>query len=172
MINLHDLSLMYPITFRVDGGVITFTNNECGISDAGVASAYTARDFAETHNNINPENDEGKPFYIPRLVNGFVQRAAESHTCNDDVPLNQVIGRGFRMDNPYIESAIEDMPIGAQIVGIKRCEDEWDDLNMKVRRVEVHDDIIVLLAHHSMHGVGYGAEVNIKRGTIVRYTKG
>ena len=171
MINLNELPNLYPITFRIDAGLITFTSLENGVTDAGVTSAYTALDFAETHNNINPENEEGKPFYIPPVVNGVVQSAA-TYGCTGKIPLKQFSGRGYRMTKSYIESAIEDMPIGSQIVGIQRDEDEWDDLKIKVRRIEVHDDTIVLLANYSMYGVGYGAEVNIKRGTLVRYTKG
>lgn len=172
MINLNELPNLYPITFRIDAGYITFTSLESGASDTGVKSAYTAIDFAETHNHLNPENDESKPFYIPPVVNGAVQ-SATTYGCIGKIPFKQLLGRGCRrMTVKFTECAIEDMPIGSQVVGIQRDENEWDDLKIKVRRIEVHEDIIVLLAHYSMHGVGYGAEVNIKRGTLVRYTKG
>lgn len=171
MINLNTLEYLYPLTFRIDGGSITFSSMWDGVSDTGVKSEYTARDFAETHNNINPENDEGKPFYIPPVVNDIVQTAT-TYGCVGKIPTIQLLGRGCRVTVKFTECAIEDMPIGSQIVGIQRDEDEWDVMKINVRRIEVHDDLIVLLAHHSMHGVGYGAEVNIKRGTLVRYTKG
>lgn len=176
MINLNELHNLYPITFhRKNGSSVTFTSLTTRSGEGEIefsVDSFDAYDYAVRHNRYNRLNSPALDFYLPPFVNGEVQRAAINGRLEQEIPLVQAIGRGYRMTKRYIESAIEDMPIGSQVVGIKRDEDEWDDLKMKVRRIEVHDDTIVLLAHHSMHGVGYGAEVNIKRGTLVRYTKG
>lgn len=174
MIDLNELPNLYPITFRKkDGTMTTFTSLQIRASSTGERSgSFDAYDYAVCHNKLNPLNSPDLDFYLPPFVNGKVQRSVTNGRLEQSIQTEQAIGRGYRMTKKYIECAIEDMPIGFQIVGIQRDEEEWDELKIKVRRIEVHDDMIVLLTHYSMHGVGYGAEVNIKRGTLVRYTKG
>ncbi|WDR21502.1 hypothetical protein PJM39_0009 [Salmonella phage vB_SenS_UTK0006] len=80
------------------------------------------------------------------------------------------------IDNPVkteTESVcnIEDMPVGATLLGVQRENGEWDELKFKPRRIEVHDDVICLLSGYAggyKRGNNYGAEININRGTNVK----
>ncbi|WEY17712.1 hypothetical protein VC1_52 [Vibrio phage Vc1] len=56
---------------------------------------------------------------------------------------------------------------------VQREDGEWEELKFKPRRIEVHDDIICLLsgysgAHKALNN--YSAEINIKRGTKIKYS--
>ena len=71
-------------------------------------------------------------------------------------------------------SKIEEMPIGATITGICNGECGMEYFRIKPERYEVHDDIITILCGYAAGGrspnkVGYGLELNIKRGTNVKY---
>lgn len=70
------------------------------------------------------------------------------------------------------ECAIEEMPLGAELIAINNG-DEWDNFTFPVRRIEVSDDTITLLSGYaggySKIGKSYAGEFNIKRGTKVRY---
>ena len=68
------------------------------------------------------------------------------------------------------EGAIEKMPLGASIIGIKDDNGDWHDVSFPIKRIEVHDDLICLLAHHgSYKNNPFSAELNIKRGTMVKW---
>lgn len=68
---------------------------------------------------------------------------------------------------------VEQMPVGATLHSIQRENGEWDELKFKPRRIEVHDDVICLLSGYASGyktGNNYGAEINIKRGTKIKYS--
>lgn len=68
------------------------------------------------------------------------------------------------------EGEIERMPLGASIIGIKDDNGDWQDVSFPIKRIEVHDDLICLLAHHgSYKDKAFSAELNIKRGTMVKW---
>lgn len=67
---------------------------------------------------------------------------------------------------------IENMPIGATITGICNGECGMEYFRIKPERYEIHDDIITILCGNAASGRSrgdYGLELNIKRGTNVKY---
>lgn len=68
---------------------------------------------------------------------------------------------------------VEQMPVGATLHYVQREDGEWEELKFKPRRIEVHDDIICLLSGYSgfsTKALNYSAEINIKRGTKIKYS--
>ncbi|QLF85336.1 hypothetical protein STSR3_52 [Salmonella virus STSR3] len=64
------------------------------------------------------------------------------------------------------------MPVGATLHYVQREDGEWEE-QFKPRRIEVHDDIICLLSGYSgfsTKALNYSAEINIKRGTKIKYS--
>ncbi|EDV3179107.1 hypothetical protein CSP48_004018 [Salmonella enterica subsp. arizonae] len=65
------------------------------------------------------------------------------------------------------------MPFGATLKGIQYCNGEWIETTFKPCRVEIHNDVITLFSGYAgwrpKGDKAYGAEINIKRGTNVKF---
>lgn len=76
----------------------------------------------------------------------------------------------FTVQEIVTEGAIEDMPIGASLVALKNSDGEYESVQFKVRKIEVHDDTICLLSHFGGYNdKPFAIELNIKRGTMVKW---
>lgn len=65
----------------------------------------------------------------------------------------------------HIMTAVEKMPLGAEIVAVE-YEGELLPFSFKPNRIEVHNDTITFL--HSQRMAGFTAEVSFKRGTMLQ----
>lgn len=164
MLKLADIK--FPITFEYRGvGHFSFTDentctkfNEYGSPDV---STMEIEHFIEAHNkHYNSLKDYGY--------------AMPGYTCLHYKPYK---GQVLPVRSPeraeitmVPQGAIEDMPLGASIIGIKDDNGDWQDVSFPVKQIEVHDDLICLLAHHgSYRDKAFAAELNIKRGTMVKW---
>lgn len=70
----------------------------------------------------------------------------------------------------YHECAIEDMPIGAKLLGFYH-DGELVEIVISPNNIEVHENSYTLLLRYGVSPSRVFAEVNLKRGEIVRYEK-
>lgn len=163
---------MKNITFENDSGNGTWANG----NKSGLPLSY----FIKQHNAQNPYNTEGKPYFYKmaakkekkREDNDLLDALKYLNIRTGHVNLNGAVFTASvgSKDYDYI-CKVENMPVGAALLGVQRESGEWDELKFKPRRIEVHDDVICLLSGYSggyKSGNNYGAEINIKRGTNVK----
>lgn len=181
-------NIKYPITFHTNGNsTIRYTSRDNGVYDDGQKSGLKVDFFVNDHNKFNPHNEEDKVYYVEDITKHLF---GDAPFGGGKTSIQQIIGEeihkaavemkapgGWRIDkrafaNQEIvtQGAIEDMPIGASIIGIKDDNGDWHDVSFPIKRIEVHDDLICLLAHHgSYKNNPFSAELNIKRGTMVKW---
>ena len=68
------------------------------------------------------------------------------------------------------QGAIEDMPVAATLKGVRLDDGTWFEVTATPKTIEIHDDVVILLFHYG----GYknrtvAGEINIKRGTMVKW---
>lgn len=175
--------IKFPITFYFWGpkSNLTFTDPENGLWDSGSKTGICFDYFIKNHNKQNPDNNFGIDYHykmadneksinnryeIEKMINGYsVKRTGYIH----------VNGGFIQSGASENKCKIEDMPLGATLIAIQDESGGWDEVVFTPRRVEVHDDIICLLScygyarGYSPSGKTYGAEINIKRGTMVKF---
>jgi hypothetical protein len=186
-------NIKYPITFRSAGNsTIRYTSRDNGVYSDGQKSEFKVDFFVNGHNKYNPHNEKDKIYYVEDItkhlfgdapIGGgksyFAQAIDNAARRIGEQIHSQTIkaSGGWRIDKSGIacqeivtQGAIEDMPLGASIIGIKDDNGDWQDVSFPVKQIEVHDDLICLLAHHgSYKGKAFAAELNIKRGTMVKW---
>lgn len=68
------------------------------------------------------------------------------------------------------QGAIEDMPVAATLKGVRLDDGTWYELTAKPKTIEIHDDVVILLLHYgSTKNRTVAGEINIKRGTMVKW---
>lgn len=181
-------NIKYPITFYTTGkSTIRYTSRDNGVYSDGTKSELKVDFFVNGHNKFNPHNEEDKVYYVEDITKHLF---GETPFGGGKTAIQKIIGEeihkaavemkapgGWRIDKSAFayqeivtQGAIEDMPLGASIIGIKDDNGDWQDVSFPVKQIEVHDDLICLLAHHgSYKGKAFAAELNIKRGTIVKW---
>lgn len=177
----------FPITFKFykPDMQVTFTSKTRGEWEGGGITGFKLEYFVNKHNNKNPDNIPGK--------DGYYEIAEPRRERDDHVDaLQYLLSRGcelfigdVKINNELIDDPvkaetetfcnIEDMPVGATILAIKRNDEGWYDVIFTPRRIEVHDDTITLLSGYACGSMPkrtqtYAAELNIKRGTLVKYS--
>lgn len=186
-------NIKYPIVFRSAGNsTIRYTSPDNGVYSDGQKSDLKVDFFVNGHNKFNPHNEKDKIYYVEDItkhlfgdapIGGgksyFAQAIDNAARRIGEQIHSQTIkaSGGWRIDKSGIacqeivtQGAIEDMPLGASIIGIKDDNGDWQDVSFPVKQIEVHDDLICLLAHHgSYRGKAFAAELNIKRGTMVKW---
>lgn len=70
----------------------------------------------------------------------------------------------------YHECAIEDMPLGAKLLGFYH-DGEFVEMTLSPSGIEVHENSYTLLLRYGVSPSRVFAEVNLKRGEMVRYEK-
>lgn len=85
---------------------------------------------------------------------------------------NVIVNSGKKSDLPtYQECAIEDMPLGAKLLGYYNTDGEFVELTFRPRVIEVHDNCICLLMHFHHKGDGVDGEASFLRNRKIRYEK-
>lgn len=170
----------FPITFKFYDPYmqVTFTSKTRGEWDDGGITGFRLEYFVKNHNIKNPDNIPGKDGYYEmtenKSVNGFMLGDNVKHFI-ENAPINAgTIYTASIGITDYRICKIEEMPVGATLKGIQDCNGEWNEITFKPGRVEVHDDVITLLSGYAgwrpKGDKAYGAEINIKRGTNVKFS--
>ena len=170
--------IKYPARFYffdIAPKYITFWSKGAkGVYDTSTESDLKISYFVSMHNKVNPINNPGSRYYCECSKDNVIEQDNDCLTVN-------LAGGGKIKINKYTENPrinicstgeVEHMPIGATLIKIKNG-DVWDEMRLKVRRIEIHDDIITLLSGYAggciNGGNTYAAEINIKRGTTVTW---
>ena len=181
-------NIKYPITFHTTGkSTIRYTSRDNGVYSDGTKSELKVDFFVNGHNKFNPHNEEDKVYYVEDITKHLF---GETPFGGGKTSIQKIIGEeihkaavemkapgGWRIDKSAFayqeivtQGSIEDMPLGASIIGIKDDNGDWHDVSFPIKRIEVLDDLICLLAHHgSYKNNPFSAELNIKRGTMVKW---
>lgn len=181
-------NIKYPITFyTVGNSTIRFTSRDNGVYSDGTKSELKVDFFVNGHNKSNPHNEKDKVYYVEDITKHLF---GETPFGGGKTSIQQIIGEeihkaatemkapgGWRIDKSAFsyqeivtQGKIEDMPLGASIIGIRDNNGDWNDFSFPVKRIELHEDMICILAHHgSYKDKPFSAELNIKRGTMVKW---
>lgn len=181
-------NIKYPITFyTVGNSTIRFTSRDNGVYSDGQKSELKVDFFVNGHNKFNPHNEKDKVYYVEDITKHLF---GETPFGGGKTSIQQIIGEeihkaavkmkapgGWRIDKSGIacqeivtHGAIEDMPLGASIISIRDNNGEWHDVSFPVKRIELYEDLICIMAHHgSYKDKTFAAELNIKRGTMVKW---
>lgn len=176
----------FPITFKFyqPDMQVTFTSKTRGEWKGGGITGFKLEYFVNKHNNKNPDNIPGK--------DGYYEMAEPRREQDDQVDaLQYLLSRGcelfigdVKINNELIDDPvktetesvcnIEDMPVGATLLAIQN-DDEFEAITFTAKRVEIYDDVITLLSGYAGGSMPkrtqtYAAELNIKRGTLVKYS--
>lgn len=180
-------NIKYPIVFHCGGSTIRFTSRDNGVYSDGQKSELKVDFFVGGHNKFNPHNEKDKVYYVEDITKHLfgdapigggktsIQQIIDEQIHKAAVEMKAPGGwsidkSAFANQEIVTHGAIEDMPLGASIIGIKDDNGDWQDVSFPVKKIEVHDDLICLLAHHgSYKGKAFAAELNIKRGTMVKW---
>lgn len=171
--------IKYPVRFHffdIAPKYITFWSKGAkGVYDTGTESDLKISYFVSMHNKVNPTNNPGSRYYCECSEDNVIEQDNDCLTVN-------LYGGGKIKINKYTENQrinicstgeVEHMPIGATLHAIQRKDGEWQELRFKPDRVEVHEDNICLLSGYSgfsKKALNYSAEINIKRGTKIKYS--
>lgn len=176
----------FPITFKFyqPDMQVTFTSKTRGEWKSGGITGFKLEYFVNKHNNKNPDNIPGK--------DGYYEIAEPRRERDDQVDaLQYLLSRGcelfigdVKINNELIDDPvkaetetfcnIDDMPVGATLLAIQN-DDEFEAITFTAKRVEIYDDVITLLSGYAGGSMPkrtqtYAAELNIKRGTLVKYS--
>lgn len=185
---------MFPIVIKSVGvNRITFTSPECGVWEGSVRGASNKHDLEYFLSRVIGKPDQyivesvgGHKFPIVLSTNikqyitfsSFNQGVWEdgSTTClniSHFFEHGEVIVSGVvkPIKPTYQECAIEDMPLGAKLLGFYNMEGDFVELTFRPKVIEVNDDCICLRMHFSNKGEGVGGEANFPRHRKIRYEK-
>lgn len=186
-------NIKYPITFHTTGkSTIRYTSRDNGVYGDGQKSELKVDFFVGAHNKFNPHNEKDKVYYVEDITKHLFDDApiggGKSYFAQAIDNAARRIGEqvhsqtiktfgGWRIDKSGIacqeivtQGAIEDMPLGASIIGIRDNNGDWHDVSFPVKRIELHEDMICILSHHGSYKDNpFAAELNIKRGTMVKW---
>nr|DAH97859.1 MAG TPA: hypothetical protein [Caudoviricetes sp.] len=183
MLNIKEINFPIIFNFPADYTMkhITFENDsDNGTWSNGNKSGLPISYFIKQHNTQNQYNTEGKPYFYKMAAKKEKKR--EDNDLLDalsylNIKPGQVFFNGAvfaasigAKDYDYI-CKVENMPVGATLLGVQSENGEWDELKFKPSRIEVHDNVICLLSGYSggyKSGNNYDAEINIKIGTNVK----
>lgn len=186
MLNIKEIN--FPITFHFPDMMnrnVTFESKDAkGVWQDGHESWLDLGYFVHQHNKQNPSNEPHKPHHYKMAEHRENKDTSDTlryfFSKTGDVFLNGALiydGAMFTASTAKLSCdmicKIEDMPVGATLLAIKRNAEGWDDVRFTPRRIEIHDDTITLLSGYaggySKSGNNYALETNIKRGTKVKY---
>ena len=169
----------FPITFKncSNGKNITYhSEHGNGVLSDGWKSSLSLKYIINLHNEHNKSNSNVLRYYYEmaekREDNDLLDALKYLNIKPGQVNLNGTVFTSSVGAKDYDHICkVENMPVGATLLGVQRENGEWDELKFKPRRIEVHDDVICLLSGYAggyKSGNNYGAEININRGTNVK----
>lgn len=184
MLNINKIN--FPITFNTGmAGKITFANDQDGgVWENGEKSGFKLSYFVKQHNHYNIHNKAGARYHYEMAetlreqddqvdaLQYLLSRACELFI--GDVKINnELIYDPVKTETESVCN-IEDMPVGATLLAIQN-DDEFEAITFTAKRVEIYDDVITLLSGYAGGSMPkrtqtYAAELNIKRGTLVKYS--
>lgn len=176
----------FPITFKFyqPDMQVTFTSKTRGEWKDGGITGFKLEYFVNKHNNKNPDNIPGKDGYYEMAACGKEEKREYDDMLDalkylnikpGQVNLNgAVFTASVGAKDYYYICNIEDMPVGATLLAIQN-DDEFEVITFTAKRVEIYDDVITLLSGYAGGSMPkrtqtYAAELNIKRGTLVKYS--
>lgn len=181
-------NIKYPITFyTVGNSTIRFTSRDNGVYSDGTKSELKVDFFVNGHNKYNPQNEEDKVYYVEDITKHLF---GETPFGGGKTSIQKIIGEeihkeaaemkapgGWRIDKSAFanqeivtQGAIEDMPVAATLKGVRLDDGTWYELTAKPKTIEIHDDVVILLLHYgSTKNRTVAGEINIKRGTMVKW---
>jgi hypothetical protein len=178
-------NIKYPITFHTTGNsTIRYTSRDNGVYSDGTKSELKVDFFVNGHNKYNPHNEEGKVYYVEDITKhlfgdapigggkSYFAQAIDNaaRRIGEQIHSQTIKASGLVAQDLVSQSAIENMPLGASIIGIRDNNGDWQDVSFPVKRIELHEDMICIMAHHgSYKDKPFSAELNIKRGTMVKW---
>lgn len=164
----------YPITFRFTDprDSITFNSRYSkGVWHSGLESTFGVDAFVKKHNQLNKDNNPDFDYYYEmseHKIDNEKYFIDKGMIVDGNLNLNGDAFTASKFTLDYRICKVEEMPVSATLKGIQDCNGEWHEVTFKPVRFEVHDDIITLLSGYA--GWPYGAEINIKRGTNVKFS--
>lgn len=181
-------NIKYPITFHTTGkSTIRYTSRDNGVYSDGTKSELKVDFFVNGHNKFNPHNEEDKVYYVEDITKHLF---GETPFGGGKTAVQKIIGEeihkaavemkapgGWRIDKSAFanqeivtQGAIEDMPVAATLKGVRLDDGTWYELTAKPKTIEIHDDVVILLLHYgSTKNRTVAGEINIKRGTMVKW---
>lgn len=167
----------YPITFHFTDsrGSITYNSRDSkGIWRSGGESMLGVDTFVNQHNKFNKDNNPEFDYYYEMAEHvSLPWDSVELMINNASVNVETIYTASIGVTD-YRICKIEYMPVGATLKGIQDCNGEWNEITFKPGRVEIHDDVITMLSGYAgwrpKGDKAYGAEINIKRGTNVKFS--
>lgn len=177
-------NIKYPIVFCSGGSTIRYTSRDNGVYSDGAKSELKVDFFVNGHNKYNPHNEKDKIYYVEDITKhlfgdapigggkSYFAQAIDNaaRRIGEQIHSQTIKASGLVAQDVVSHGAIENMPLGASIIGIRDNNGDWNDVSFPVKRVELHEDMICILAHHgSYNDKPFAAELNIKRGTMVKW---
>ncbi|EBH2608603.1 hypothetical protein FKF61_21570 [Salmonella enterica] len=167
----------YPITFHFTDskGSITYNSSDSkGIWRSGVESMFGVDTFVNQHNKLNKDNNPEFDYYYEMAEHvSLPLDSVELMINNASVNVETIYTASIGVTD-YRICKIEEVPVGATLKGIQDESGEWDEITFKPVRVEIDGDTITLLSGiaggYRKGGKKYGAEINIKLGTNVKFS--
>lgn len=172
----------FPITFKncANGKNITYhSEHGNGVWGDGWKSSLSLKYFINLHNKHNQSNSNVLRYYYEmaekREYDDLLDALKYLNIKHGQVNLNGAVFTASvgAKDYDYICN-VEDMPVGATLLAIQN-DDEFEAITFTAKRVEIYDDVITLLSGYAGGSMPkrtqtYAAELNIKRGTLVKYS--
>ena len=178
-------NIKYPITFHTNGNsTIRYTSRDNGVYSDGTKSELKVDFFVNGHNKYNPHNEKDKIYYVEDITKhlfgdapigggkSYFAQAIDNaaRRIGEQIHSQTIKASGLVAQDVVSYGAIENMPLGASIIGIRDNNGDWHDVSFPVKRIELHEDMICILAHHGSYKDNpFSAELNIKRGTMVKW---
>ena len=177
-------NIKYPIVFCSGGSTIRYTSRDNGVYSDGTKSELKVDFFVNGHNKYNPHNEKDKIYYVEDITKhlfgdapigggkSYFAQAIDNaaRRIGEQIHSQTIKASGLVAQDLVSQSAIENMPLGASIIGIRDNNGDWHDFSFPVKRIELHEDMICIMAHHgSYKDKPFAAELNIKRGTMVKW---
>lgn len=177
-------NIKYPIVFCSGGSTIRYTSRDNGVYSDGAKSELKVDFLVNGHNKYNPHNEKDKIYYVEDITKhlfgdapigggkSYFAQAIDNaaRRIGEQIHSQTIKASGLVAQDVVSHGAIENMPLGASIIGIRDNNGDWNDVSFPVKRVELHEDMICILAHHgSYNDKPFAAELSIKRGTMVKW---
>lgn len=165
MLDIKEIT--YPITFVSAGvGEFTFTSKTECTDPHGIKCAGNISHFIKQHNIWNPDNDDERDYHFYHVKFG-----GKCAVASGTIHIGDAVMRTGATETTSGICKIEQMPIGAKLIGAQKESGEWVGLDVKPVRIEVDDETITFLLHQPFRKGEFAGEVSMKRGTVIKWSE-